>query len=250
MNIKPSEIERIIKDFQYKYIELQGSDGRKLAHYNPTPSKLNAKVKDIKELLNKQPDGLYYLNFKISPKGDVFQYIYNKGNVILQEAAPVMNVMQSPIQTLEKFQTLQEWKRQEQEISDLKQKIAMLEMEKSMTPLAEPEQPEKNAILGFAETVLPMFLPIVDKYMSMKDRELSIKEQSLKKPVIKQVIKKQPAAFRPVPSLTDSNMQAYLNYFNTLNDLQAEQELNYLQNNNPDVYEFINREYYDQTDEV
>ena len=45
-------------------------------------------------------------------------------------------------------------------------------------------------------------------------------------------------------------MQAYLNYFNTLNDLQAEQELNYLQNNNPDVYEFINREYYDESNEV
>jgi len=45
MNIqKPQDIEKIAKDFQYKYIELQSNDGRKLAHYNNTPAKLTVGV--------------------------------------------------------------------------------------------------------------------------------------------------------------------------------------------------------------
>lgn len=246
MNIKPQEIDRLINDFQYKYINLQNSNKETLASYNATPQKLNAKVKSIKQLLNNVPDGIYYVHFKIAAKGNEFQYIINKGNVILNEPPPI-NVISAPA-NLEKFQTLQEWKRQEQEISELKQKLALMEYEKNAPNLAEEKKEEKNVILGFAETVLPMFLPIVDKYMTMKERELAIKEQSNKKPVIQRVIKKQ--SYRPVPDLTNNNFANYETYFCNLPDEKAEAELVYLENNKPEIYEYLNRKYYDQTDEV
>ena len=245
--IKPQDIEKTIRDFQYKYIELMAADGRKLAHYNPTPSKLPAKVKDIKELLNKQPDGLYYVNFKISPKGDIFQFMYNKGNVNLNEAAPAPVIINhSAPANLEKFQTLQEWKRQEQEISELKQKIAMLEMEKNLSNADESEsEPEPSGLQGFAENILPMFMPIVDKYLSLKEREIKVTEAKASRPMVRKVAK-----FRPVPNLQYPNFGAYEAYFNKLTDNGAAVEMDYLEKANNEVYNYLNRKYYEATDEI
>jgi hypothetical protein len=241
--IKPQEIDKIAKDYQYKYLELMSADGRKLAHYNNTPSKLNSKIKDIKDLLTKQPDGLYYLNFKISPKGDVFQFVYNKGNVNMSEgSAPVPVIInQANPGTLEKFQTLQEWKRQEQEISELKQKIALMEMQKNLTPELEEAEPE-NPIKGFAENVLPMFMPILDKYLSLKEKEIEITEKKSNTPMFRKVAK-----FRPVPDLNDQNFGAYEAYFNKLSDQAASMEMNFLETNKKPVYDYLNRKYYEET---
>ena len=248
--IKPQDIEKTIRDFQYKYIELMAADGRKLAHYNPTPAKLGAKVKDIKDLLSKQPDGLYYINFKISPKGDIFQFMYNKGNVSMNEAsqAPVI-INQAAPANLEKFQTLQEWKRQEQEISELKQKIALLEMQQNLSASdsdSESEaEPEKSGLVGFAENVMPMFMPIIDKYLSLKEKEINISAQKSNRPMLRKVVK-----FRPVPNLQDANFAAYEAYFNKLSDQSAAMEMEYLETNNKEIFEYLNRKYYEAPDEV
>jgi hypothetical protein len=244
---KPQDIEKIARDFQYKYIELQSNDGRKLAHYNNTPARLGAKIKDINSLLSKQPDGLYYLNYKISPKGDIFQFAYNKGNINMSEnSTPI--IISPPVQNinnLEKFQTLQEWKRQEQEISELKNKIALMEMEKNFNGVEEEQEEPKNAILGFAENILPTFMPILDKYLSLREREVQVNEQKVQKPMYKKVVK-----FRPIPNLTDPNFSAYEAYFSKLSDQAASEEMNFLETNNKTIFDFLNRKYYEESNEV
>jgi DNA gyrase/topoisomerase IV subunit A len=244
---KPQDIEKIARDFQYKYIELQSSDGRKLAHYNNTPARLGAKIKDINSLLSKQPDGLYYLNYKISPKGDIFQFAYNKGNINLSEnSTPI--IISPPVQNinnLEKFQTLQEWKRQEQEISELKNKIALMEMERNFNGVEEEQEEPKNSILGFAENILPTFMPIIDKYLSLREREVKVNEQKVQKPMYKKVVK-----FRPIPNLTDPNFAAYEAYFIKLSDQAASDEMTFLETNNKTIFDFLNRKYYETSDEI
>lgn len=250
MNIqKPQDIEKIARDFQYKYIELQSSDGRKLAHYNNTPARLGAKIKDINSLLSKQPDGLYYLNYKISPKGDIFQFAYNKGNINMSEnSTPI--IINSPVpnqNNLEKFQTLQEWKRQEQEISELKNKIALMEMEKNYNGVEEEQEEPKNPILGFAENILPTFMPILDKYLSLREREVQVNEQKAKNLMYKKDFK---LAGRPIPALTDPNFIKYETYFSKLSDQAASEEMNFLEINNKPIYDYLNRKYYEESNEV
>ena len=244
---KPQDIEKIARDFQYKYIELQSSDGRKLAHYNNTPARLGAKIKDINSLISKQPDGLYYLNYKISPKGDIFQFAYNKGNINMSEnSTPI--IINSPVpnqNNLEKFQTLQEWKRQEQEISELKNKIALMEMEKNFNGVEEEQEEPKNTILGFAENILPTFMPIIDKYLSLREREVKVNEQKVQKPMYKKVVK-----FRPIPNITDPNFSAYEAYFSKLSDQAASEEMNFLETNNKPIFDFLNRKYYEESNEI
>ena len=244
---KPQDIEKIAKDFQYKYIELQSSDGRKLAHYNNTPARLGAKIKDINSLISKQPDGLYYLNYKISPKGDIFQFAYNKGNINMSEnSTPI--IITPPVQNinnLEKFQTLQEWKRQEQEISELKNKIALMEMERNFNGVEEEQEEPKNSILGFAENILPTFMPIIDKYLSLREREVKVNEQKVQKPMYKKVVK-----FRPIPNITDPNFSAYEAYFSKLSDQAASDEMTFLETNNKPVFDYLNRKYYEESNEI
>jgi DNA gyrase/topoisomerase IV subunit A len=244
---KPQDIEKIAKDFQYKYIELQSSDGRKLAHYNNTPARLGAKIKDINSLISKQPDGLYYLNYKISPKGDIFQFAYNKGNINLSEnSTPI--IISPPVQNinnLEKFQTLQEWKRQEQEISELKNKIALMEMEKNYNGVEEEQEEPKNAILGFAENILPTFMPILDKYLSLREREVQVNEQKAKNLMYKKNFQ-----FRPIPALTDPNFIKYETHFLKLSDQAASEEMNFLETNNKPIFDYLNRKYYEESNEI
>jgi hypothetical protein len=249
MNIqKPQDIEKIAKDFQYKYIELQSSDGRKLAHYNNTPARLGAKIKDINSLLTKQPDGLYYLNYKISPKGDIFQFAYNKGNINMNENNPtpmIINTMPPNNNNLEKFQTLQEWKRQEQEISELKNKIALMEMERNFNGTEEEQEEPTSVLKGFAENILPTFMPILDKYLSLREREVKVNEQKVQKPMYKKVAK-----FRPIPNIDDPNFLAYEAYFSKLSDQAASDEMTFLETNNKTIFDYLNRKYYETSDEI
>ena len=42
--IKPNEIEKIVKENQFKYIELKGADGKKYGGFNQKPDLLKKKL--------------------------------------------------------------------------------------------------------------------------------------------------------------------------------------------------------------
>lgn len=253
MNIKtPLEIEQVLKTGQYKYLELI-ANGKKYGGYNRTPKELKTKVESIKKFIETLPDGIYTLNFKISPSGDIFTYPYSKGN-LSESITPIMYQQTPPAAIpLEKFQTLDEWKKQEQKISDLERELAILKITNELKqPLAEQE-PEKNIFLGFAENILPSFMPVLDKYFMIKERELAIKEKNGTTPkpqqqATKKVIKTTPGqnnAFRPVPEIGAPAFINYINYFLNLDEDKAEQELVFLEQKNPSIYNYITANYYE-----
>jgi len=255
MNIKtPNEIDQVIKSGQYKYIELIAA-GKKYGGYNQTPAKLKAKIESIKKFLETFGAGIYTLNFKINPGGDVFTYNYYKGNFSEDNITPAPVYQAIPITPpLEKFQTLDEWKKQEQRINELEQQLAILKITNELKqPMAEPAEPEKNIFLGFAENILPSFMPVIDKYFTIKDRELAIKEQrnnQIKTTKVKAPIKIKTNNYRPVPEIGAPEFINYINYFLQLDENNAERELDFLEQNNETIYKYIISNYYEnETDQ-
>lgn len=239
---KPDEIEKIMKEGQFKYVELVSRDKR-YGGYNNTPGALKDKINQIKKFLISLPDDIYYLNFKINTKGDVFQYTYNKGNKPMNEAPHIPIVYNSA--PLEKFQTLEEWKKQEQRINELEKELELMRLKEQFKGMNEApaKEPEKNVFLGFAENVLPTFVPFLDKYFQLKEKELNLKEKQNNRIVLpkKKVLNK----FRPVPDTADPNFQNYLKYFEALPDHLADQEVQFLQVNKPDIYKLIIDQFYE-----
>jgi len=254
--IKPEQLHEIIESQQFKYVELKGMDGKKYGGYNQTPADLKKKVESIKKFCSTVPDGIYYLNFKISPTGTVFPYVYNKGNIDLKEsatatAAPIF--LQAP-KELEKFQTLEEWKRQEARIKELEAELERLKLEitfdRKLAEIAKPE-PE-NPLIGFATNILPMFTPVIEQYMSLKEREISLKEKAPVQqinPLKTRIMKKHP--FRPVPALETQDFNRYLDFLDGLNNEALKAELNYLSEKAPETVEWLKNNYFEfETDEL
>lgn len=247
MNIKtPNQIEQIIADNQYKYLELI-SRSKKYGGYNATPKDLKNKINQVKKFLENLPDDLYILNFKISPRGDVFPYEYIKGTPNLTE-----NAVQQPAQiipiyqnNLEKFQTLEEWKKQEKLINDLQKELELLKFKNSLQETLSEKEPEKNVFLGFAETILPNVLPVIDKYFDLKEKELSIKEKlnELKTPkMLKKIVKKEVIN---VPNIEDPGFEDYCLMFESLSDNEANNIMNNLKNTNVSAYNELLKRYYE-----
>jgi len=249
--IKPEQIDSIIKENQFKYVELRGTDGRKYGGYNQRPTDLSKKIDSVKKFCKSVPDGLYYLNFKINPNGDPFTYLFKKGNVNLSESVnnPMPSIIQlPPVGQLEKFQTLEEWKRQENKIKELEAEISQLKLEamynKQITELSQPE-PE-NPILGFAQNILPLFQPVVEQYMNLKEREISLKERQNtndqpQTSKTTKVVRKHP--FRPIPGVDSIDFDKYVGFLDGLNDIELTRELVYVQQNKPEVYEWLQNNY-------
>lgn len=242
----PNDIAELCNKWQYKYCELVDSLGNKYGGRNQTPKDLKAKITSIKKHLDIVPNGIYFLHCLISPKGTVFTYKYNKGNLSETATAPVYPIINNAA-PLEKFQTLEEWKKQELTINSLRNELELLKMQNQIKEsLQEPDQEqEENKILGFAENILPQFMPVLDRYFNIKEKELELKAKAIdKKPApvpAKRIIKK----FRPLPETTGENLNAYFNYFMNLTDNQAAEELNYVMQVKPDLYNVLISKFYE-----
>ena len=252
MNITaPDQIEQIIQDNQYKYLELI-SRTKKYGGYNATPKDLKAKIIQVKKFLNNLPDDLYILNFKISPRGDVFPYEYIKGKPVLSESQGTTPAQIIPIyqNNLEKFQTLDEWKKQEKLIHELQKELELLKFKdqlKSTLSENSQEQP-KNNLIGFAETILPNVMPVIDKFFELRERELNIKEQALNKPKpAPKIVKTKPSIKVPDPGAP--GYDEYLQMFELLPDESASFELIKLKKINHPAYNDLIQRYYTETDE-
>ena len=210
----------------------------------PNGATVSKHINILKERFNQYPDGIYFAEFKVSPGGNKFRYQINKGNNF---AAATPMIINTPV-PLEKFQTLDEWKRQEMEINRLKNELELLKMQNSLT-LKENVKNEDTTLdkfKGFAESILPIFVPLAENYFKLKERELTLKENNFvnkKTQSIKKVLKK----YRPLPDVNNINeLNKYFNYFESLNDKQAEQELNEVELINIELFNLLNSKYYEE----
>jgi hypothetical protein len=242
----PEQIDKIIADNQYKYLELT-SRTKKYGGYNATPKDLKAKIAQVKKFLQNLPDDLYIINFKISPRGDTFPYEYIKGKPILNESpTPSPQIIPIYQNNLEKFQTLEEWKKQERLINDLQKELELLKFKDQLkSTLSENQEAPKNNLIGFAETILPNVMPVLDKFFELRERELNIKEQQLKRAPAPKIVKTKQHIQVPEPG--QPGYTEYLQMFEALSDSEAERELNYLKNKQHAAYADLIKRYY--TDE-
>jgi hypothetical protein len=180
--IQPEQIDGLIKAHNYKFISLQDSAARALVPYN-TGGKdaLKNRVTEIKQRLQVVPDNsIYYLLLKNGVKGEEWAYKIIKGNPIqIINTAPAPSSMSEPTQYANYADKVSE---QAAEIARLKNEIDNLklsfmyesklaEMNAKIAQLSEPREPEKNVFQGFAENILPTFIPLFEKYLDVRQLE-------------------------------------------------------------------------------
>lgn len=237
--ITADQIEQVIQDGQFKYLKLTGSDGKEYGGWNATPQALKKKISSVREHVSKLPPGQYFLHFRISPGKTEWKYILNRGgeNTGGLSASPV--IITQPVTELEKFQTLEEWKRQEQRIKDLEKQVEIMQLENQYKAQLS-EKPQETPVQGFAEKILPTFLPLVDRYFDLEEKKLQStqKQQTHTRTMVPgSTVKRNP--FRPAPVPGSELWPKYLEYIDQLNDTAFTRELVYLKHNQPDVYSAV-----------
>jgi len=245
--ISPEQIEQVIQDGQFKYIKLTGADLKEYGGWNKTPAELKKKISSVRDHIAKLPAGNYFLHFKINPRGDEWKYLYIKESLSQNgsPAAPV--IIQAPGSQLEKFQTIDEWKRQELRIKDLEKELELLKFRNEMRDQLN-EKPAENPIQGFAANILPQFVPLFDRYMDLQEKKVQrdmitkqIAEAPAQAPINMEVRK-----FRPAPAPGSDLWESYLDYLDQINDLQFSREILYLKNKQPDIYQAVNEAFTDE----
>jgi cell fate (sporulation/competence/biofilm development) regulator YmcA (YheA/YmcA/DUF963 family) len=233
--ITSEQIDQVINDGQFKYIKLTGSDNKEFGGWNRTPSDLEKKITSIKNHIKNLPSGQYFLIFKIKPGKDEWKYILTKGDNTLNQNSPMPMIIHQASQ-LEKFQTLEEWKNQEMKIKELEKELELLKMQNVFKDQMN-EKPEENVIQGFASTILPQFVPLFDRFMSLQEKKLDLQQKT----PIKQAMPSQfkPKPFRPAPSPDSELWESYIDYLDSMQDLRYDRELMYLKVKQPDVYAYV-----------
>lgn len=240
--ITENEIETIYDRNGYKYVALYDQQLRPIVAIT-NKANPKEKIKEIRKRLATQKDGIYIIRYQynLGKRYPYFDFAIQKGAaaapgtpqqpIIIQAPPP------APLSEAQEVRTWEEALRDKQELAELRAKLATMEAQDQ-----EPEEPadEKPALMeglkGLAESVIPQFLPVFDRWMTYKERALSLEEQranrtpSNLRPV---------HPFRPVPSPGSENWEAYLTYLEKLPDIKYVEECQYLEATAPDIYQEV-----------
>lgn len=239
MNINTlSDIPKIIAKHNYNYVQARTTSAG-LGGYNKTPKDLKKHIDLITKRIDAQGNGVYYLDFRFNHRGDIFTYQYNKGSIADIPAVQITPAHHVPL--LEKFQTLDEWKRQEKRIAELEQEIALMNLQKSVLAESKPETNMLEKTKGFMTEILPTFLPVVDKYFALQERKMALAENKAQRKIIS--VKQ---SQRPINRNNDF-ITEYSKFFEGLTDDQAEKELIRLQTEDPGLAIYIQKKYFEET---
>jgi hypothetical protein len=254
MEIKSNQIAGIISKNDFKHINLMGTE-KTFQHFNRLPKDIKKKIISIQKDIKQNPDEKFSISCKRIPNGDLWVYQIENKNYLSE--SPVQS--QSPIfyqnsQQLEKFQTLDAYKIQMEKIAELQKEIELMKME-SMYKSQLNEKPADDPMKSFSTNIMPMFMPLLEKYMEnqtiknqIKLNESGNKQRSVQKPVVK-------TGFRPIPDIDSDRWESYLDYLENLNTQDFETEIKYLSNYKPDHYKiiydtFLNEEETNETNET
>jgi hypothetical protein len=231
--IKTDDLQNVAKANAYKYIRMEDAGGRVLVYQNATGDKLmNEKIKEIQRRAQVVPgDAVYYVIFKNRATGEDWAYKYVKGNpVTITHVAPMQERAAVDYSALENKNA--EIARLQNEIDRMKLQMIyendLNNLRNEIKTMSEQKPPEKNAILGFAETILPQFMPLLTEYLEIKKIEAQAKANGTPQP------RRQPLA--PAPRLPLIGTPQFIEFCNRLSNLSDEQldiELAKIEQTNP-----------------
>jgi hypothetical protein len=237
MEIKSNQIAGIISKNDFKHINLMGTE-KTFQHFNRLPKDLKKKIISIQKDIKQNPDEKFSISCKRVPNGDLWVYQIENKNYLSESPVQTQNPMfYQNSQQLEKFQTLDAYKMQMEKIAGLEKEIELMKME-TMYKSQLNEKPADDPIKSFSTNIIPMFMPLLEKYMENQTLKNQIK---LNESGQKTTIQKQPAktGFRPIPDINSDRWESYLDYLENLNTQDFETEIKYLSNYKPDHYKII-----------
>jgi len=211
--MKASQIIKSVNDSGAKYIRLIDTQGNVMIPSNTPKVTLEDRAKQIEKVLNSDiyPDGTYYLEIIQNIKSPGTRVPMYKGEPKVNDPVPVISDAK-PNDLNEKFKFL------EDKINSL---CELLENDEDETEETELQDSAPNVF----ETILPVIIPIADKYFQLQERKITLEENKLK-------------AFP-----TESSNDNYSNIYSYLQSLQSETEvqavLNSLKITSPDIYNKI-----------
>lgn len=219
-NIKIDDLQNVAKANAYKYVRMEDAGGRVLVYQNATGDKLlNEKIKEIQRRSQVIPgDAVYYIIFKNRSTGEDWAYKYIKGNpVTVTHVAPMQERASIDYNALENKNV--EIARLQNEIERMKLQMIyendLNNLRNEIKTMSEQQPPEKNPILGFAETILPQFMPLLTEYLEVRKLEAQAKANGATKP------RRQPLT--PAPRLPMVGTPEFIQFCERLNNLSDEQ---------------------------
>jgi len=230
--VKPDELVNIAKSNNYKFARMEDSSGRVLVYQNPTGDKLLLqKIKEIQQRAGVVPsDAIYYVIFKNKANGEDWAYKYIKGNPVqIQQVQPMQERGASIDYNL--------YASKDAEIADLRGQLDRLKLQmiyendlnnlrQEVKQLSQPREPEKSPILGFAENVLPQFMPLLTEYLEIRKLEAQAKVNGTPAQP-----RRNNAPKLPIPGTPQ--FIAYCEALNNLSDEELDAKLTAIENINP-----------------
>ena len=251
--IKINQLQQHCKKMNFKFVGLNDRAGRQLVPYNNPRIPIEQRIKEITNMTGTlQPDyyivkGKQYNN----PSATIYECLLQVGEPEQQLAAngqPVQ-IMHIPVQNEPKHIPDADVRTYADALAD-KSRIAELEMKlQQANETIEELNQELNAGLAedtpntmsqLKEAVLP-FMPILDRFLDIREKEIDSKKSAPKPaPVFR---KPQPQQQQVTP------VQQWVIYLNNLDEAAFEQELQYLQLTDPELYALVLPEVWEEESE-
>lgn len=244
------ELKNLSAQQGYKLAALESPTGQKVQAYNQLKIKVGAQLDKLQTRLSAEvfPDGVYtiLLAHSLGKTSSPDRYAVLKGKVapeVLAEAEKrsiplTPTIIERSPDVLSYDKALQ----YQSEISELKNTVALRDMEiqKLKEELAELE--EENAGLSETQTesttksflteLVPQAMPILDRWFSLEEKKLDLEALKLNRPAPK----KSPTQTRQIVAGTQEHLDVIENYYNAENEEALNRELDKLQDANPDLY--------------
>lgn len=217
--MKAAQIIKSVNDSGAKYIRLIDTQGNVMIPSNTPKVTLEDRAKQIEKVLSSDiyPDGTYYLEIIQNIKSPGTRVPMYKGEPKVSDPVPVIS---------------------DAKPNDFNNKIQFLEDKiNSLCELLESDTDDEEVMQDHApnifETILPVIIPIADKYFNLQERKITLEENKAKQlPVIN----------------NDENFSTIYSYLQSLqSEVEVQAVLNSLKITNPDIYNKIVNSYVNES---
>lgn len=210
----------------YKLAALENSKGERVQPFNKITVSLTKQFDTITNRLKSDlfDDGLYYvlLSQSISKSKNADRYPIVKGKLtaddLKEHTNPVNIIHTTPAQEVLTYEAALNY---QQTISDLKNEISLLKLERTNlmeqlqealdeNELSENTQPSENMMQTFLKEAMPSVMPVLDRYFDLEEKKLNLLELKANKKPTQQKTVFRPQTEKRIPIVTGSQQHLEL----------------------------------------